>query len=183
LTSAVAVSASSGSVRLPGRIGDGQEGSRDVDLFRVFLRAGQSLTIDIDARSLASVSTLDSFVRMFDSRGREVARNDDAQGSLDSFLSVVARTGGTFYVGISGYGNSAYSATRSGSGRVGSTGAYELALGFGAVPQRSGARSTAMRMMGAADQTLPMAQTDAAGQLQPAVAQRYAVKRWTMAWR
>lgn len=183
LTAAVAVAASSGSVRFAGRIGDGRHGRRDVDLFRVVLKAGQSFTIDIDARSLASASRLDSFVRVFDSRGRELARNDDAAGSLDSLLSVVTRTGGTYYVGISGFGNSAYSATRVGSGRVGSTGAYEVAFGFGASPQRRGPKSTAMRMMGMADATQPMFQDSAAGPREAAVTQRSAVKRWTMAWR
>jgi subtilisin family serine protease len=179
LATAVAVTASAGSVRFPDTIGNGQHGSRDVDLFKVVLQAGQSLTIDVDARSLPSASTLDSFVRLFDSRGREVARNDDANGSLDSFLSVVTRSGGTFYVGISGYGNSGYTPTRGGSGRSGSTGGYEVAFSFGAVPQRTTARAAAMRMMGAPDAAQ-------AGTSIPATAdgaQRFAVKRWTMVWR
>jgi subtilisin family serine protease len=183
LAAAVAVTASSGSVRCPGQIGDGQSGRRDVDLYRVVLQAGQSLTIDVDARSLSSSSTLDSYVRLFDSRGRELARNDDANGSLDSLLSVVTRTGGTYYVGISGYGNSAYTATRAGSGRTGSTGVYEVAFSFGAVAQRTGAKAAAMRMMGAADATQPMLQACGAGQQQATLAQRTAVKRWTMVWR
>jgi hypothetical protein len=170
-------------VRFPGQIGDGQFGSRDVDLFQVVLQAGQSLTIDVDARSLPSSSTLDSFVRLFDSRGRELARNDDANGSLDSLLSVVTRTGGTYYVGISGYGNSAYTAARGGSGRVGSSGSYEVAFSFGAVAQRTRAKAAAMRMMGSADATQPMLQACGAGQQHDAVAQRSAVKRWTMVWR
>jgi subtilisin family serine protease len=183
LAAAVAVTASSGSVRFPGRIGDGQSGRRDVDLFKVVLRAGQSLTIDVDARSLSSSSTLDSVVRLFDSRGRELARNDDANGSLDSLLSVVTRTGGTYYVGISGYGNSAYTATRAGSGRIGSTGVYEVAFSFGAVAQRTGAKAAAMRMMGVADATQTTLQACGAGQQYNNLAQRTAVKRWTMVWR
>jgi len=179
----VAVTASSGSIRFPGQIGDGRSGSRDVDLFRVVLQAGQTLTIDVDARSLPSSSTLDSVVRVFDSRGRELARNDDANGSLDSLMTVVTRTGGTYYVGISGYGNSAYTATRAGSGRAGSTGSYEVAFSFGAVAQRKGSKAAAMRLMGAADATQPMLQACGAGQQQAEVAQRPAVKRWTMVWR
>ena len=183
LAAAVAVTATSGSVRFPAQIGDGQYRSRDVDLFKVVLQAGQSLTIDVDARSLPSPSTLDSYVRLFDSRGRELARNDDANGSLDSFLSVVARTGGTFYVGISGYGNSGYTATRGGSGRSGSTGSYEVAFSFGAAAQRTGAKTAAMRMMGVSDATQPTLQACGAGQPQDVLAQRSAVKRWTMVWR
>jgi hypothetical protein len=102
-------------------------------------------------------------------------------------LSVITRTAGTYYVGISGYGNSAYTATRAGSGRAGSTGMYEVAFSFGAVAQRTGAKAAAMRMMGAADATQPMLQpmfqACGAGQQHDAVAQRSAVKRWTMVWR
>jgi len=171
-------------VRFPGQIGDGQFGSRDVDLFKVVLQAGQSLTIDVDANSLPLSSTLDSYVRLFDSRGRELARNDDANGSLDSFLSVITRTAGTYYVGISGYGNSAYTATRAGSGRTGSTGVYEVAFSLGAVAQRTGAKAAAMRMMGMPDATQSMLQAcGAGGQQQDNLAQRTAVKRWTMVWR
>jgi subtilisin family serine protease len=184
LATAVAVTASSGSVRFPGQIGDGQYGSRDVDLFRVVLRAGQSLTIDVDARSLATPSTLDSFVRIFDSRGRELARNDDANGSLDSYLSVVSRSGGTFYVGLSGYGNSGYTATRAGSGRSGSTGQYEVAFNFGALAQRTPTRSGfGVRMMGLPDAAPSAAQQGGLGETQTASGQRVAVKRWTMVWR
>jgi hypothetical protein len=179
----VAVTASSGSVRFPGQIGDGQFGSRDVDLFKVVLQAGQSFTIDVDARSLPSSSTLDSVVRLFDSRGREVARNDDANGSLDSFLSVVTRTAATYYVGISGYGNSAYTATRAGSGRAGSTGSYEMAFTFGAVAQRRGAKAAAMHMMGTPDATQLVLQACGTSQQQDTLAQRSVVKRWTMVWR
>ena len=181
------MTASSGSVRFPSQVGDGQFGSRDVDLFKVVLQAGQTLTIDVDARSLPSSSSLDSYVRLFDSRGRELARNDDANGSLDSLLSVITRTAGTYYVGISGYGNSAYTATRAGSGRTGSTGMYEVAFSFGAVAQRTGAKAAAMRMMGSADATQPMLQpmlqACGAGQQQDTLVQRSAVKRWTMVWR
>ena len=92
--------------------------------------------IDVDARSLSGSSTLDSYLRVFDSRGRQQAANDDSSGSLDSYLTFTPRTAGTYYVGISGYGNSAYSPTRAGSGRIGSTGFYQVAFGFGAVPSR-----------------------------------------------
>jgi subtilisin family serine protease len=184
LAAAVAVTASSGSVRFPGQIGDGQYGSRDVDLFKVVLQAGQSLTIDVDARSLPSSSTLDSYIRLFDTRGRELARNDDANGSLDSLLSVITRTAGTYYVGISGYGNSGYTATRAGSGRTGSTGQYEVAFKFGVLAQRLPVRNgTGMRMMGIPDATQLMLQAFPASQQQDSLAQRSAVKRWTMVCR
>jgi subtilisin family serine protease len=122
----------SGTVRLAGRIGDGVHGRRDVDLYRVKLAVGQSFTIDVDARSLAVPSALDSELRLFNSAGRQVAGSGDADGSPDSRLSFTATAAGTYYVGVSGAGNAAYAARRAGSGGPGSTGDYELELRFGA---------------------------------------------------
>ncbi|MCE9629927.1 MAG: S8 family serine peptidase [Planctomycetia bacterium] len=140
LSSAAVVSTTSGELRLSGRIGDGSFGARDVDMYRVRLAAGQTLVIDIDAASLSGGSTLDSYLRLFNSSGKEVARNDDSGGSLDSFLSYRAAVAGTFSVGISGYGNASYSPTRAGSGRSGSTGAYAIRFAFSST---AGARTTA----------------------------------------
>jgi hypothetical protein len=138
LAAAAVISATTGDLRLAGRIGDGAWGSRDVDLYRVRLAAGQRLIIDVDARSLSGSSTLDSYLRVFDSRGGQLAANDDFNGSLDSSIAFTAKTAGTYYVGISGYGNSAYTASRAGSGRAGLTGFYQVAFGFGSVPSRGG---------------------------------------------
>lgn len=123
----------SGTVRLAARVGDGNQGLRDVDLYRIKLAAGQSVTIDVDARSLAATSTLDSVLRLFNAAGRQLASNGDAAGSADSLLAFTAPTAGTYYVGVSGAGNEAYTVKRAGSGRAGSTGAYEITLTFGRV--------------------------------------------------
>jgi len=143
LAAAAVISVTTGDLRLAGRIGDGTWGSRDVDLYRVRLAAGQRLVIDIDARSLSGSSALDSFLRVFDSQGRQQATNDDFGGSLDSYLAFTARTAGTYFVGVSGFGNSAYNPSRAGSGRAGSTGVYQVAFSFGAVPSRGGSVRTA----------------------------------------
>ena len=135
-TTAQVVAIAGGEARISGRIGDGRFGPRDVDIYAVTLAAGQTLVIDVDARSLSGGSTLDSFVRLFDATRRQVAANDDSGGSLDSYLAFTARAAGTYYVGVSGYGNSAYNPSRAGSGRVGSTGVYQVSFGFGAVPSR-----------------------------------------------
>ncbi len=115
----------SGTVRLSGRVGDGSYGSKDVDLFSVVLAAGQTLTVDIDARTLSGGSTLDSYLRIFNASGKQVAANDDDGATYDSFRTYRATVAGTYYVGISGYGNRGYNASRAGSGRAGSTGVYQ----------------------------------------------------------
>ena len=102
------------------------------------LAAGQSLVIDIDAQSLAGSSTLDSYLRIFNSAGKQLAANDDAAGSLDSYLSVRATVAGTYYVGVSGYGNSSYNPNRAASGNRGSTGSYQVNFSFSSLAAAAG---------------------------------------------
>jgi hypothetical protein len=133
MTQATIVSATSGSVNYTAAIGDGAAAAADVDLFRVQLAAGQKLTVDIDARTLSPASGLDSYVRVFNASGQQVAFNDDFSGSFDSFLEYTATAAGTFYVGVSGYGNATYNPATAGSGTSGSTGNYRLNLTFATV--------------------------------------------------
>jgi subtilisin family serine protease len=121
----------SGAIRVAARVGDGSLGLRDVDLYRIKLAAGQSITIDVDARSLVASSTLDSVLRLFNAAGKQLTSNDDAAGSPDSLLTFTAPTVGTYYVGVSGAGNETYAAKRAGAGRAGSTGGYEITFSFG----------------------------------------------------
>ncbi|MCX7753573.1 MAG: pre-peptidase C-terminal domain-containing protein [Blastocatellia bacterium] len=58
----------------------------DVDFFAFEARRGQQLVIDLDARSLTPPSPLDTVVTLFDGAGRQLAENDDAEGSSDSLL-------------------------------------------------------------------------------------------------
>jgi subtilisin family serine protease len=116
--------------RVSGIIGDGSFGSRDIDFYGAQLEAGKTYTIDINARSLATPSTLDSVLRIFDASGRQMARNDDFNRSHDSFLRFTPKTTGTYYVGVSGYRNSSYNAVSGAGRRVGSTGTYEIQFGL-----------------------------------------------------
>ena len=56
---------------IAGMIGDGAYGRSDVDLFAVELAAGTTIEIDVDARTLADFSALDSYLRLFDATGRQ----------------------------------------------------------------------------------------------------------------
>jgi hypothetical protein len=112
--------------RVSGIIGDGSFGSRDIDFYGAKLDGGETYTIDLNARSLATPSTLDSVLRIFDANGRQLARNDDFNRSHDSFLRFTPKTTGTYYVGVSGYRNSSYNAVSGAGRRVGSTGTYEI---------------------------------------------------------
>ena len=145
LATAAELGISSGDIRLSGRVGDGSRGTRDVDMFRVTLAAGQTITIDIDASTLSGGSTLDSYLRLFNSAGRQLAANDDDGAFFDSLLTFRASTAGTYYVGISGYGNSGYNPTRAGSGRAGSTGDYQARFALTGATAGAGVRIAGFR--------------------------------------
>jgi hypothetical protein len=157
IATAAVVGITSGALRLSGQVGDGLYGSRDVDLYRVTLAAGQTLVIDIDAQSLSGSSTLDSYLRVFNAAGRQLASNDDAAGSLDSYLSVRATIAGTYYVGVSGYGNSSYNASRAASGNRGSTGSYQVNFAFSSLAGAAGVARVAGFRDARPSMTLPQA--------------------------
>ncbi len=79
---------------------------------------------------------MDSYLRLFDSTGSEVAANDDDGSGYggDSFLTFTAPAAGTFSLGVSGSPNSAYDAMIGGGGVVGTTGSYQLLLSATAPP-------------------------------------------------
>jgi hypothetical protein len=128
-------SSNSGTFKDKGAIGDNPNvaSDLDVDFVKFDLKAGDKATIDIDTNSLISSSSLDSFVQVFDSAGNLVAFNDNGaasgeNSSLDSYLEFTATTAGTYYLAVSGKGNSSYNPFVQGSGTSGSTGSYNLEL-------------------------------------------------------
>lgn len=111
---------------ITGSIGDGILGGRDVDIVGFVVPAGGRLTVDLNARSLPGGSTLDGYLRVFNSSGRALAFNDDFDGSQDSYVSYAVPSAGTYFVGVSGFGNSAYNPQQPRNGRAGSVGSYSL---------------------------------------------------------
>ena len=115
-------------------IGRTAAGANQFDLYTVELEAGQRLLIDVDAARLRS--PLDALVRVFNSDGAELARNDDGAGfnekvSLDAFLAFTAPADGTYTIGVSSAGNASYSPSDPGSGQGGTTvGDYHLLAGL-----------------------------------------------------
>ncbi|WP_232102778.1 VCBS domain-containing protein [Gimesia aquarii] len=83
----------------------------DVDMFKVELNVGDTVTVDVDADMFGT--GLDSVIYIFDSNGNQVAFSDndlDAPneflidlGAKDSFVSFTNQTGSqdTFYIGVS----------------------------------------------------------------------------------
>ena len=110
-------------------LGDGLQAALDVDLYKITLPRGGLITANITAANKVIPSTLDSYLRLFDANGVELANNDQFSGR-DSYLDFFVTTGGTYYVGVSGFPNFDYDPTVAGSGRAQSTGVYDLELGY-----------------------------------------------------
>lgn len=106
-------------------IGDGTQTIRDVDLFKIVVPGPGQFSAEVTARRLPGGSSLDSYLRLFDANGVELVSNDQFYGQ-DSYIDFFLRSGGTYYVGVSGFGNSAYDPRVSGSGTTQSTGTYNI---------------------------------------------------------
>ncbi|GAB5403864.1 MAG: hypothetical protein Aurels2KO_20950 [Aureliella sp.] len=112
-----------------GNIGDNIDlttAGEDVDMVRMDLDAGSQVTVNVNASAIGS--TLDSYVRIFDAEGNELASNDNRPGSSDSEVTFTAPATGTYFVGVSGAGNSDYLPAIEGTSSNGSTGDYELQI-------------------------------------------------------
>lgn len=108
-------------------LGDGIAGSKDVDLYRIDMPRGGEIIAEIIAQRLPGGSNLDSVLRLFNSRLEPIALNDQYFGQ-DSYLDYFVSTGGTYYIGVSGFGNSNYNPAIANSGSTGSTGVYDVAF-------------------------------------------------------
>src|SRR5262245_43833716 len=104
--------------QLPGIIDAGG----DSDLYQLALAAGDTLDVKINA---ASLGALDSYVRVFDAAGNQLASNDnEGPGNTDSHLNFVAESAGSYFIGVSANDNSAYDPTIASSGSGTGTGDY-----------------------------------------------------------
>ena len=121
-------------INVASTLGDGAQGSSDVDLYKVTLQVGQTIIVDLDAQDMpdgSTLSSLDGHLRLFNASGVQVAVNANEENpgglvSYDSFLVYKATSAGTYYIGLSGAANESYNPNVFGSGLTGSTGDYEL---------------------------------------------------------
>ncbi|MEM7809299.1 MAG: pre-peptidase C-terminal domain-containing protein [Planctomycetota bacterium] len=107
----------------------------DVDLYRFDVAAGQTVGFDIDR---AVGSTLDPVMRLFDDTGTQLQFEDDGVAPDEPFgtddnrggyFEFTFTTAGTFYVGVSAFGNDAYDPiTGDGDNMAATNGGYELVV-------------------------------------------------------
>ncbi|MBE9063505.1 pre-peptidase C-terminal domain-containing protein [cf. Phormidesmis sp. LEGE 11477] len=89
--------------------------TEDVDMYSVELAAGDVFRVDTDAQAISDDSP-DTVLRVFDASGNQVAQSDDdfapdelfAPGRRDSYIEFTAETVGSYYVGVSSFGNGAF---------------------------------------------------------------------------
>jgi hypothetical protein len=104
-----------------GRIGsaDGVSNLNDVDLSRIRLSNGESLTVDVTRTG----GLVNPTIRIFDSAGREVA---SASGTSAASVTYTATAAGDYFIGINGGGT--YNPSIAGSGQVGFGGTYDVVV-------------------------------------------------------
>jgi hypothetical protein len=106
-------------------LGDGPNGPLDVDIYTFKAKSGEALTATTSLP--AGGTSMDTYLRLFDSSGNELANNDDfGAGQYSRIENYVFNASGTYYLGVSGYPNYYYNAAIAGSGTGGSTGDYRL---------------------------------------------------------
>ncbi len=99
--------------------------SFDIDMVRVDLERGATITINASATAL--VAPLDTFLRLFDAEGNQLAFNNDFGASTNSSITFTVTQSGAYYIGVSASANRTYNAVVRGNATAGgSTGGYQL---------------------------------------------------------
>lgn len=103
--------------------GTNEVGPADVDMFRFSLLSGGTVTIRLTP-DLSNRDDFDTVLRLFNESGSQIAFNDDVGDDRYSTISI-ALSPGTYFAGVSGFGNSTYNPA--GGGRQnGETGNYVI---------------------------------------------------------
>ncbi|BAB74353.1 pre-peptidase C-terminal domain-containing protein [Anabaena sp. FACHB-709] len=99
------------------------DASEDVDFYKVELKAGDTIKIDTDSNQFADGRKVDTWLRLFDVSGTELASNDDGaapnevfDSGFQSYIEFTAPSDGVYYVGVTLYNNSEYDPNKPASG-------------------------------------------------------------------
>lgn len=105
----------------------------DVNMYQINVNGGERVSIDLD--HFAPDANTDTFLRVFDSAGVQLAVSDDTAGpnpetsTLESYVEFTAPSNGAYYIGVSSFGNQNYNAV-TGAGKTSATtprlGNYQL---------------------------------------------------------
>lgn len=99
----------------------------EFDLFPFAVEAGDRMTAETTIPQGGDY--VDTFLRLFDSAGNELAFDDDGGAGLYSAIDHVFEESGDYFLGVSGYGNSRYDPfVPDSGGHSWSSGDYELSV-------------------------------------------------------
>ncbi len=107
--------------------------TRDVNLFSLRdLLPGDQISLAV----VASVtgSPLDSYLRLFDANGKELAAADNDGSNPDPSINYTVTTAGKYFVGVSGAGNPNYSPLTANHGALNALGNYVLNMTVRSAP-------------------------------------------------
>ena len=113
-----------------GTIGvDGNEtfvGDKDVDIISFEVKSPGLVTLELGTLEVEP-EDFDTYLRLFDANGTELAANDDIDPGIEQFSRLeVNLEPGTYYAGVSGFDNGSYDPNVAGSGVSAATGNYSL---------------------------------------------------------
>jgi len=103
----------------------------DVDMYSFTVAAGQRVAFDVDKPAAGG---LNSFLRLYDASGTALTGNDNQVGpapeadAAEAYFEYTFATSGTYYVAVSGSGNTAYDPLTGAGDAAGSVGGYSLTL-------------------------------------------------------
>jgi Subtilase family/Calx-beta domain/Bacterial pre-peptidase C-terminal domain len=107
-------------------------GDTDVDLYKFTPTTTGLYDIRTDTSQEGSADTL---LRLFDSSGNQIAENDNATNATTaSFIRASLTAGQTYYIGVSGSGNSTYNPLTGTGTTAGSDGTYVVSVATATVP-------------------------------------------------
>ena len=101
-------------------------GDKDVDLISFEVDSPGLVTITLGSNT-ETPEDFDTYLRLFDESGAEIAANDDIEQGVQQFSRIEANLEpGTYYAGVSGFDNGSYDPNVAGSGVSAATGNYSL---------------------------------------------------------
>jgi hypothetical protein len=139
LTTALAtgLGSQSGTYSTTAALGNDAEGAADVQMYA--FQAALGSTLNVATTTPSGGNPMTAYLRLFDVNGNELANS--GAGTTLAYTFAASRT---YYLGVSGSPNTAYSPTVAGSGVPGSTGDYHLDATLTSTPNVGDTLSTAL---------------------------------------
>ncbi|MCF0235040.1 MAG: PPC domain-containing protein, partial [Thermoguttaceae bacterium] len=108
------------------KIGNGLYLDRDIDAYKITLESGKQYAFEVSGVDGGQI--FDSYLRIFDASGNELASDDDSGEGKYSKLFYSPEVEGEYYAVVSSYANRSANVIVAGGARSGETGDYRLSI-------------------------------------------------------